>query len=126
MPNQLGVDQHFINFVVNEYLNYRLFIDFYTNQQQKRLVEKRNLTEKTQELFLVELQSLAKQREMYEQALRVALMDFQDFIATYPFHLGLVWYQEQLLKFRDNYAVKLVTPFYSLYEKLRNVQPPEK
>ena len=52
-------------------------------------------------------------------------MDFQDFTATYPLHIGFVWYQEVLLRFRDRSVAKMVTPFYSLYEKLRNVQPPE-
>jgi len=126
MPNSLGTDQHFINFITNEYLNYRLFIDYYANQQQKRLSENRNLSDLNREGFMVEIKSLFAQRDMYEQALRIALTDFQDFVATYPIHLGFVRYQEQLLKFRDIYATNMVTPFYSLYEKLRNVQPPEK
>lgn len=37
MPNQLGTDPQFVNFLMNEYLNYRFFVDFYVNQQQKRM-----------------------------------------------------------------------------------------
>jgi hypothetical protein len=132
MPGQLGTDPHFVNFLMNEYLNYRLFVDFYINQQSKRIIQDDSLWDPgpestiARESLQLELLSLAKQRDMYEQALRIALIDFQGFSATYPMHLGMVWYQEQLLRFRDAYASKMVTPFYSLYEKLRNVQPPEK
>jgi hypothetical protein len=124
MPNQFGTSDHFVNFLMNEYLQYRLFIDFYTEQQQKRIALSTNQAQ--QFLFNIELKTLSDQRKMYGQALRVALEDFQDFVVTYPLHVGFVWYQEQLLRFRDDYAAKMVTPFYSLYEKLRNVQPPEK
>jgi hypothetical protein len=128
MPNQQGMDQYFVNFVMNEYLHYRFFIDFYANQQQKRILGNSNLSslDSAQRRSLMTIvNSLVAQRNMDEELLKRSLEDFQDFIATYPLHLGFVWYQEQLLKFRNDYATKMVTPFYSLYEKLRNVQPPE-
>jgi hypothetical protein len=41
---------------------------------------------------------------------------------TYPLHVVLVAYEEDLLRMRDKYLVKIVTPIYCLYHKLRNVQ----
>lgn len=41
---------------------------------------------------------------------------------TYPIHIGLMTYQENLLRLRDKYLSKIVTPFYNLFYKLQNVQ----
>ena len=41
---------------------------------------------------------------------------------TYPLHVVIVAYEEDLLRMRDKYLVKIVTPIYCLYHKLRNVQ----
>ncbi|MDR3169678.1 MAG: hypothetical protein LBU27_08295 [Candidatus Peribacteria bacterium] len=70
------------------------------------------------------MESILQQRDLFETALKSSLHDLQQTAITYPLHIGLVLYQEELLRFRDQYAAKLVTPFYTLYEKLRNVQCP--
>ena len=121
MPGNFGNNQHFVNLVVNEYLNYRFFIDYYVNQTQRLVQGLPTEAEKTP--YLLEINALQKQRDTLEQALYTSLYDFQDFVMTYPLHIGFVLYQEELLRFRDKYASKMVTPFYTLYEKLRNVQP---
>lgn len=41
---------------------------------------------------------------------------------SYPIHIGLLAYQEDLLRLRNKSLSKIVTPFYTLYHKLRNVQ----
>jgi hypothetical protein len=51
-----------------------------------------------------------------------SFIDLVNIATTYPVHVTLVAYQEDLLRVRDNYLVKLVTPIYCLYYKLRNVQ----
>jgi len=80
--------------------------------------------EDTVELELLrEIEVFQQEIKIAEEALEIALDDLQDFAATYPLHIGLVMYQEELKTFRDKYAVKMVTPFYTLYEKFRNVQP---
>jgi hypothetical protein len=121
MPGNRGATPHFVHLIMHEYLNYRVFVDFYAYQMQQR---REQLSDADKNIaFAIELESLAKQRDALEQAIQTSLTDFQDVVATYPLHLGLVLYQEELLRFRDKYASKLVTPFYTLYEKLRNVQP---
>ncbi|MDR0283240.1 MAG: hypothetical protein LBI53_08405 [Candidatus Peribacteria bacterium] len=84
-----------------------------------------SLSEKdAKELILLgELELLQQEINIARETLEMALDDLQDFAATYSLHVGFVMYQEELKKFRDKYAVKMVTPFYTLYEKFRNVQP---
>ncbi|MDR0860486.1 MAG: hypothetical protein LBO09_05990 [Candidatus Peribacteria bacterium] len=114
-----GLNDYFKNLVVNEYLNYRLFTDFYINWLKSI---QPTVAEET--AHLIELNAIIQQREMFETALMTSLKELEEVATTYPLHIGLVLYQEELLKFRDNYIAKLVTPLYTLYEKLRNVQPP--
>ena len=118
-----GVNQHFTNFVYHEYLNYRIFLDYYTNQLQKLISSSSDSEAERKDAYFLEMETLIRQRDLYEQALLASLSDFQDFVTTYPLHVGLVLYQEELLRFRDKYAAKILPPFYSLYQKLRNVQP---
>lgn len=115
-----GVDQHFLDFVYNEYLNYAIFVDFATNYTDKKAAAARDET--TFLSLYTESASLSQQRKIYRQALQYALDDFKDFVSTYPLHVGLVLYQEKLLQFRDKFS-KVLPPLYTLYEKLRNVQP---
>jgi hypothetical protein len=115
------MNQYLLHLVYNEYLNYRIFIDYYTNQLSKIINRSTDTSEKV--TYQNELSTLVTQRDLLEKSLKTALEDFQDFVNTYSLHIGLVWYQEVLLEFRDKYAVKMVPPFYTLYEKFRNVQP---
>ncbi|MDR2191121.1 MAG: hypothetical protein LBP53_08410 [Candidatus Peribacteria bacterium] len=115
------MNEHFLFLLANEYLNYRIFIDYYTHQLRKGITSSYPDDGEKQAPYLNELQSLAFQRELFESSLQTALKDFQDFVTTYPLHIGLVVYQERLLQFRDT-IVKVVPYFYNLYEKLRNVQ----
>jgi hypothetical protein len=121
MNENHGMNQHFLHLVYNEYLNYRIFIDYYTSRLSKAMNTLENGSEKV--TYQNEINTLMVHRDLLEKSLKIALEEFQDFTTTYILHIGLVWYQEVLLQFRDTYAVKLVTPFYTLYEKLRNVQP---
>jgi hypothetical protein len=51
-----------------------------------------------------------------------ALNRFVDFSMTYPFHIWLLLYQEIMMDFRDKHLSPIITLFYSLSEKLQNVQ----
>ncbi len=129
--NGLGIA--FTNLIYNEYLQYRLFVDYYTHQinwKVKQMLSEKgkdlnSLSEKdTKELMLLgELELLQQEINIAKETLEMALDDLQDFVATYPLHIGFLMYQEELKKFRDKFAVKMVTPFYTLYEKFKNVQP---
>ncbi|MDR0650008.1 MAG: hypothetical protein LBG59_00960 [Candidatus Peribacteria bacterium] len=121
MNGDHGMNQHFLHLIYNEYLNYRIFIDYYTNQLSRAMKSDENGRENV--TYRNELETLSVQRALLETSLKTALEEFGDFVNTYMLHIGLGWYQEALLEFRDKYAVKIVPPFYTLYQKLRNVQP---
>jgi hypothetical protein len=55
---------------------------------------------------------------------RFALHRLEDFSMTYPLHIWLLLYQEREKEYRDHYLSPIVTLFYSLSEKLQNVQLP--
>ncbi len=55
---------------------------------------------------------------------KFALRRFEDFAMTYPLHIWLLLYQERVKEYRDKYLSPIVTIFYSLSEKLQNVQLP--
>jgi len=112
------VSPQFLNFIYNEYLNYAIFVDVFINRFARRAQFEKYPSES---IWAREAFVLSQQRITYLHALQYALDDLKDFISTYPLHIGLVLYQEKLLQFRDN-ASKLLPPFYTLYEKLRNVQ----
>jgi hypothetical protein len=57
-------------------------------------------------------------------AAKFALRRLEDFSMTYPLHIWLLLYQERSKNYRDNYLSPIVTLFYSLSEKLQNVQLP--
>jgi hypothetical protein len=56
------------------------------------------------------------------EATKYALRWLVDFNMTYPFHIWLLLYQESIKDFRDKHLSPIVTLFYSLSEKLQNVQ----
>jgi hypothetical protein len=45
----------------------------------------------------------------------------REMYTTFPIHIWLLIYYEDLYRFRKELA-KVVTPLYTLYDKLRNVQ----
>jgi len=61
---------------------------------------------------------------MQLEAANQTLRSFEDFNMTYPLHIWLLLYQERVTNFRDKFLSPIVTIFYSLSEKLQNVQEP--
>jgi hypothetical protein len=56
-----------------------------------------------------------------KEALELAEHNLEDFSMTYPLHIRLLLYVEKVEKFRAKYS-EIITMFYSLSEKLQNVQ----
>jgi hypothetical protein len=120
-----GLNLHFVNLIMNEYFNYRLFIDYYTHRLQQVINNTSTDSIQTRMMYISEMNSLLQQRDLFEHSIKQSLKELQEVAMSYPLHVGLVRYQEVLLEFRDKYLAKLITPFYTLYEKLRNVQIPQ-
>ena len=56
-----------------------------------------------------------------EQAITLTIRMLRELHITFPLHIGFLKYQEDLLGLRKDLA-KSMTPLYTLYDKLRNVQ----
>ena len=71
-----------------------------------------------------EIELLSTQPLQIITATNQTLKQLSDIQSTYPYHLGLLAYQEDLLWLRDTYLSKLVTPFYTFFYKVQDVQIP--
>ena len=60
---------------------------------------------------------------MQKEAFQLAQHNLEEFNMTYPLHIWFLLYTEKVDKFRKKLA-EIITPFYSLSEKLQNVQLP--
>ena len=119
----LTLDPAFVTLFYNELLNYQIFEKTY----QSRLSSKSSsntLTDKD----IRELQSKIRDFQLYANmqidAAYKTLHDLEELNMTYPLHIWLLLYQERIKKFRDKNLSPIVTLFYSLSEKLQNVQIP--
>lgn len=111
--NHEGLDP-FITNIYNEILRYWLFNTYYQHQISiaSNPDTMREFELKATSQFLTEILTITN--ETIQQ-----LSEIQN---TYPIHIGLMTYQENLLRLRDKYLSKIVTPFYNLFYKLQNVQ----
>lgn len=114
----------FITMIENEVFFYRLFMAHYMwwMQAERRLLdeEERSLnraTEKIADIVATTQQQIAWTQDAVDMSIR----SLREMAATFPIHIGLLIYYEDLYRLRKE-LVKVVTPLYTLSEKLRNVQ----
>lgn len=103
----------FINMLYNELTRYLTFTTYYEWILNERAV--------VDEITEDEINQIGATQEKLLFLTNETLSDLVNLSTTYPIHIGLLIYQEDLLRFRDRLS-KTVTPFYTLYHKLRNVQ----
>lgn len=103
----------FINMLYNELTRYFTFTTYY-----KQILNQRNIVD---EATSDEISQLEASQEKLLFLTNETLEDLVTFSTSYPIHIGMLIYQEDLLRFRNRLS-KVVTPFYTLYHKLRNVQ----
>ena len=115
----------FVTLIYNEMLNYRIF-EQYVNMwiKEKALVIQNKVAEKDLKRFSDKSLDLQWYVGLQYEATKHALNRFVDFNMTYPFHIWLLLYQEIMMDFRDKHLSPIITLFYSLSEKLQNVQLP--
>ncbi len=97
----------------NELTRYFTFVTYY-----KQILNQRNIVDKA---ISDEISQLEASQEKLLFLTNETLEDLVTFSTSYPIHIGMLIYQEDLLRFRNRLS-KVVTPFYTLYHKLRNVQ----
>ena len=114
----LSLTPSFVTLVYNELLHYRHFILYYTHVMQAK-------AKKTGDLgYEVNRQDFQKYSDMQIEAFKMVQNNFEEFSMTYPLHIWVLLYLEKVEKFRNNSLSKIIPLFYSLSEKLQNVQEP--
>jgi len=116
--------EQFVAMIENEVFFYRLFMAQYMwwIQVERRLLpnEYRDINrsaEKTADIIAKTQQQIA----WTQDAVDMSMKSLREMAVTFPIHIGLLIYYEDLYRFRKE-LVKIVTPLYTLSEKLRNVQ----
>lgn len=114
-----SLDTVFLTLYYNEILNYRIFVSYYQTwlQQQQKSVD-----EATKAKFQTQAFDLQKRVDLQLESANQTLQDLDELVFTYPLHIGLLLYQEKIMTFRDKHLSPVITSFYSLSEKLQNVQ----
>lgn len=116
--NWISLTPSFVTLVYNELLHYRHFIWYYTYAMQTKERETGNLE------YEVKIQDFQKYSDMQIEAFKMVQNNFEEFSMTYPLHIWVLLYLEKVEKFRNNSLSKIIPLFYSLSEKLQNVQEP--
>jgi hypothetical protein len=111
--------------VLNELLYYSLFMDFYkhyvvSSEQFWPLTIGKDKQE-TQEVLDMEQRKSQLEVDVNTQAIQQDFKIIRKLISSFPIHIGLVAYLEDLVNFRGE-LTKLYTPIHQMYYKLRNTQ----
>ena len=118
-----SLDLPFQTLFYNEIINYRIFVSYYSNWVQAKINNSSVKEEKDM------LQSRVTDFQGYSnlqiEAAEETLRKFEEFNMSYPLHIGLLLYQEKVKEFRNKHLSPITTKFYSLSEKLQNVQLPK-
>lgn len=116
--------ESFVAMIENEIFFYRLFMAHYMwwIAAERRLLNETDSwlnrsAEKTTEIIAKTQQQIAWTQDAVEMSMR----SLREMATTFPIHIWLLIYYEDLYRLRKE-LVKIVTPLYTLSEKLRNVQ----
>lgn len=106
----------FKNLIYNELLWHNLFSSYASQQLELRPQPNKEI--------VLEITMLKQAQNKILELANSTLEELSHIQHSYPLHIGMLMYQEDLLKLRTNSLAKLVNPFYSLFYKLQNVQIP--
>ncbi len=121
-----NINHMYLWLVYNEFLYYSLFVKYY-NYVILNNPGLATADQKDDYLFALDyLKNKAYEfnREVNasQKAISIGMKMLSEIDVTFPLHVWFMMYQEDLLRLRDKSLYKIVTPFYTLYGKLRNVQ----
>ena len=116
----------FVTLFYNELLHYRNFVAYYQRWSDGRIssMAQNKDSEKDARILDSKMLDFKGYFDMQMEASEWVQRDFEDFSMTYPMHIWLLLYIEKVENFRNRFA-KIITPFYSLSQKLQNVQLPQ-
>jgi hypothetical protein len=120
----------YLNLVYNEFLHYALFVKYYNHVilNNPNLAPAKEKKDYTMAVDYLKNNAYEFNREVNasQRAISLGIKMLREIDVTFPLHVGFMMYQEDLLYLRDKSLYKIVTPFYTLYGKLRNVQTKDK
>lgn len=114
----------FQNIVYNELMWYNLFLSSYRYALLSNLQLQNNLfgsVEKIKNSQQEEIDALSKAVSNSQRAVPLMMRMMKNIAYTFPIHIGMLAYYEDLIAFRNTLA-RIYTPIDQLYYKLRNVQ----
>lgn len=114
----------FLNLIMQEHFFFRLFLTYYDYViETDRTILPNNYKEASalNGKRLAVSQSVQNYISWSKQALWMSLSMLHELRVTFPLHIGLLVYYEDLFRLRKE-LIKAVTPLYTLYDKLKNVQ----
>ena len=113
----------FVTLFYNELLHYRDFVSYYQKWATTRIssMTKNADSEKAVRIFESKMLDFKGYFDMQMEASEWVQHDFEDFSMSYPLHVWMLLYIEKVETFRNRFS-KIITTFYSLSEKLKNVQ----
>ena len=122
----MAIEPTFITMFHNEIMHYRVFINYQNLWINDRVADMNRKKEWEKGIKVYESKSPDFQLYWNIQldAAKFALYRLEDFSMSYPLHIGIWLYIEKEKQYRDRYLSPIVTLFYSLSEKLKNVQIP--
>lgn len=114
----------FVAMIENEIFFYRLFMAQYMwwiAAERRLLNEASSWLERSTEKTIEIVAKTQQQITWTQDAVAMSMRSLREMGTTFPIHIGLLIYYEDLYRLRKE-LVKLVTPLYTLSDKLRNVQ----
>ena len=121
--NWSSLSPEFPTFFYNELLAYRIFVEYYSKWVSKKVESLTKIEDK--EKWNQKSDDLKYYAGLQIEAATQTLHNFEELNMTYPLHIWFLLYQEKLREFRNKYLPHVVKQFYSLSEKLQNVQLPD-
>ncbi len=116
--------ESFHNTLYNELLFFKLLITVSNDRLQYPEFNKFRVYSDTSAEARQEIIRLNQEAELSQNAVGTMEKTLQNMQATFPIHIGLLAYYEDVVAFRKA-LVKIYTPIHQLYYKLRNVQKKE-
>ena len=124
--NGFSLSKSFVTLLYNEILHYRQFVTFYEKWLDKKIDvnSKDRVQEKNVRIWESKMDDLKWYFDIQMEATEWAQRGFEEFNMTYPLHIWIMLYIEKSEHFRNTSLSNVITSFYSLSEKLQNVQLP--
>lgn len=116
--------QPFVTMIQNEIFFYQIFMGWYMGRiDSERRLQPEQYLQSNQELARATKIINQTQQQMLwtQETVDMSFRLLREMYATFPIHIWLLIYYEDLYRLRSE-LVKVVTPLYTLYDKLRNVQ----